>query len=674
MKKTSILFGLMALGLFATAQTRMSLYEEFTGENCGPCASTNPALNTLLAANASKVIPIKWQVPIPSAPSNTWSIYQQAKNFIDWRWKAAPSGFGYQCATCSPTAGGISYAPMGRMDGQELSAFGINQAANTNHPFYLTAAAISSAQTQSTPFSITFQTPIWDATFSTATVVATVTSSAIFNATGTLKFRLVLVERSVNFATPSGSNGEKDFYDPVRWCYNTTPAVPSTTISDFGVVLQSSWAAASTTVLTWTCTVPASVYDKGQMAFVGFIQDDVSNTNAKKVWQAARTTQPAIPNEAKATAISMSSVVCTSTAAPMVTVYNNGANAITSLTIMPTMNAVNGSPVVVTCNLAPATSTVIPMGVQSLVNGTNAFSFSITGVSGGDVVPSNNGMSTSFYNALSYAANPVTETFASFVPSGWAVFNPSNAKWPWTQSTAAGGYGLSSESTYLFINWTTPNNTHELMLPGASFTGTMYPSVKFDLAYAQLSSTGNDILQVQVSTNCGASWTTAWQNQGVTMMTAPPINSALFVPTASQWTTVTVPLYTYSNTANVLVRFHAIGGSSSNQGNAMYLDNINLFDQPTTGVAAKAASINAFDVYPNPASNDVNVAIQTSDATNVNVKVINNLGQVVIAKSASLNSGSNTINIDTKSLPSGVYYVSYDAGNGAVTKKLTITK
>src|SRR3954468_20170729 len=103
MKKTSILFGLMAIGVFATAQTRMSLYEEFTGENCPPCAATNPGLNTLLAANATKVIPIKWQVPIPSAPSNTWSLYQTDKGEIDWRWQGASApGYGYLCATCSP--------------------------------------------------------------------------------------------------------------------------------------------------------------------------------------------------------------------------------------------------------------------------------------------------------------------------------------------------------------------------------------------------------------------------------------------------------------------------------------------------------------------------------------------------------------------------------------------
>lgn len=118
MKKTSILLGLMAVGLLATAQVpRMSLYEEFTGENCPPCAATNPGLNTLLNANSSKVIPIKWQVPIPSAPSTTWSLYQTDKGEIDWRWKAASApGYGYP-TTLGSSANQINSAPSGRMDG-----------------------------------------------------------------------------------------------------------------------------------------------------------------------------------------------------------------------------------------------------------------------------------------------------------------------------------------------------------------------------------------------------------------------------------------------------------------------------------------------------------------------------------------------------------------------------
>lgn len=674
MKKTSILFGLMTLGFFASAQTRMSLYEEFTGENCPPCASTNPGLNTLLAANATKVIPIKWQVPIPSAPSNTWSIYQQSKNMVDWRWKPTTSGgYGYLCATCSPTAAYVNYAPQGRMDGKELNAFGINAGGNTNHPGNLTAAAITSAQAQTTPFSITFPAPVWDATFSTATVVANVNCSSTFNATGTLKFRLVLVERAVNFPTAPGTNGEKDFYDPVRWCYNTTPAVPTTTISDFGVVLQSSWAASSSTVLTWTCTIPASVYDKGQMAFVGFIQDDIANSNSKPIWQAARTAQPLIPNDAKAMSVATGGAfTCTNTINPTATIKNNGANAITAMTITPYMNSVAGTPVQWTGNLAVGATTVIQMGPESTSNGTNTYSVTVTDVSGGDVVMTNNGASGKFINTNTYNTAPVAEGFvaSTFPPTGWGTVNTPNAQYAWERSTAAGGFGTSSESSRIFINWTPSGQSQEMYMPGQNFTGTVNPTIKFDLSYTRLNNTSTDMLEVQASTNCGANWTNVWVNSGASMSTTPNNSVSLNIPTASQWSLVSVSMPQYAGNATVMFRFKATGGG----GNVIWVDNVNLMEGGTAGVNSIANSADAFDVYPNPASNDVNVKIVSNNALTSTIKVLNNLGQVVITKNVSLNAGSNTVNIDTKQLASGIYYVNYDSGNGTVTKKLTITK
>ncbi len=79
MKKNLLVFGLFLLAISVSAQTpRLSLYEEFTGETCPPCAAVNPYLNSLLASptNSPKVVAIKWQVPIPSASSKPWSLYQ----------------------------------------------------------------------------------------------------------------------------------------------------------------------------------------------------------------------------------------------------------------------------------------------------------------------------------------------------------------------------------------------------------------------------------------------------------------------------------------------------------------------------------------------------------------------------------------------------------------------
>src|SRR4029077_4732104 len=99
MKKYLSTFMMLVVGLSVSAQSpRVSLYEEFTGETCPPCAATNPGLNTKLLSvtNATRIVALKWQVPIPSAPSNTWSLYKTDMTEIDWRWKSAGSGgYGY---------------------------------------------------------------------------------------------------------------------------------------------------------------------------------------------------------------------------------------------------------------------------------------------------------------------------------------------------------------------------------------------------------------------------------------------------------------------------------------------------------------------------------------------------------------------------------------------------
>ena len=62
MKKSILSFALMSVFTVSAQTPRLSLFEEFTGENCPPCAATNPALNALLAqpTNTTKVVAIKW--------------------------------------------------------------------------------------------------------------------------------------------------------------------------------------------------------------------------------------------------------------------------------------------------------------------------------------------------------------------------------------------------------------------------------------------------------------------------------------------------------------------------------------------------------------------------------------------------------------------------------------
>jgi hypothetical protein len=654
MKKTSILLGLLTTGFMASAQVRMSLYEEFTGENCGPCAATNPGLNTLLQANASKVIAIKWQVPIPSAPTTTWSLYQTDKGEIDWRWHPTP-GYGYPETLSTPTAGYIDFAPNGRMDGQQLNAFGLT----SNHPGYLTAAAINSAQAQPTPFSIVMTTS-WNPNFTNCVVNATVTAASSFTSNGALMYRLVLVERTINFPTAPGSNGEKDFYDPVRKCYPTVPS--GTTISNFGTALPGTWTAGQSQTMSINCAIPSYINDLAQMAFVGFIQDDGN----KMVWQASRTAQPSIPNDMKFVSVNVP-FACTGAFTPTMVATNNGANAVTALTITPYVDGVAQTDVTYNTSIAGGASATITLGNYNATPGaSHTFSVNISNVSGGDVNTANNS-GKAFFGVPSTTVNaPVQEPFASFPPSNWFVVNADAG--PGWMSGTVGGYGASSTSAkYDFYNNGNIGDADALYFPAVNTTGMSNVNLSFDVAYAQYT-TENDKLEVFMSTDCGNTWTSVYSKQGAALSTAPAYSANVFIPTAAQWRTENIPLAGANNQAKVLMKFVA----TSDYGNELYVDNVNLGS--VTGIKQNTAAQVSFEVYPNPASNNVTVKAYSSNEQSGTVTIYNTLGQVVKTANVSLNAGTNDVNINTSELSSGVYNVVMNTGGTSFVKKLTISK
>jgi hypothetical protein len=666
MKKTSILLGLLAASFFASGQTRMSLYEEFTGENCGPCAATNPGLNTLLNANASQVIAIKWQVPIPSAPSTTWSLYQTDKPEIDWRWLAAPSSYGYLCATCQPTANYIDYAPQGRMDGQELNTFGIlGPAGSQNHPGYLTAAAISSAQAQPTPFAITI-TPTYDATYSNATVNIVVASSSTFNAVGALKLRLVLTERAIHFPTAPGSNGEKDFYDAVRKCYVTTPVVVTTSMTDFGTVLPSSWIAAQTQTYSIVCAIPSYINDKSQMAFVTFIQDDGN----KMVWQAARSAQAVIANDAKMVSYTMPTYSCANSINPSVNILNQGPNAITAMTIVPVIDGVNQTPFLWAGTLASSASTNIALGTYPASGGAHVVTFNITNVSGGDANTNNNTATGNTALIQTYFAGPVVEPFtnATFPPANWFVVNTDKGA-SWSRDPSA-GFNQAGASKYDFYDNSVVGDADEMYVTPSNLSGMAAPMLSFDVSYAQYNAE-NDQLEVKVSTDCGATWTSIYNKAGTVLKTVPPYSSGAFIPSSnSQWRNESMPLpASAANNASVLVKFVA----TSDFGNNLYVDNVNI-SQNATGIKTQNQEAFSVQLYPNPSIEYTNLDVTTKVAVKASVNVYNAIGQIVIEKSVQLNQGFNNISIDTKSLAAGVYNVVLSSENGNTARKLTVTK
>jgi hypothetical protein len=646
MKKITLSFSLLITSLTVFSQTpRLSLYEEFTGENCPPCASTNPPLNLLLASptNTPKIVAIKWQVPIPSAPSNTWSLYQTNKVEIDWRWKTlASGGYGYTPA--------INSAPSSKIDGQEASVFG----ASSGHPANLNNNVISSAAAVPSEFSINM-TRAWNQAYSAVNLTVNIQATQSFSATGNLIFRLVMIERHVHFVTAPGTNGEKDFEDVAVKSFptlqNGTPMTAGT------------WSVGQTQTFTINCPLPSYIRDKSEIAFVGFIQDDGN----QKVAQAGLANSEGLSNDAKAVSAFVPNLSCTNTIAPDVTIKNNGNNGITNFTITPYIDGIIKPIFSWSGNLAVGASTTMAIGSISVSGGSHTFSYNISAVSGTDNNLVNNSATTKFVTISNYQTNPIVEGFTSaFPPLNWSTFNATSGP-SWVKSTSCGGFGLSSESTKMDFYTYAAGTINELILPPINLAGVITPTLTFDLAYATYA-TEADKLEVFVSDDCGDNWTNVYDKSGTNLNTAPATTSP-FVPSAAQWRNESVNLFGYSN-PSILIKFVA----TSAYGNNLYIDNVNLSQLNPVGIFSSPLSNINIEVFPNPTSGDVNLTVNSINNSNYRINLINSLGQVIFEKNFNFSIGINNIQIDTKQYPEGIYNVVLESNSIKTTKKITVIK
>ena len=646
MKKHLLLIAVAAFSLEFTAQVqRMALYEEFTGENCGPCAATNPALDALLAqpANNTRLAAIKWQVPIPSAPSKATSLYQTNKTEIDWRYRSvAQGGYGYA----------INSAPSGKMDGQNVTVFG----ASSNHPGNLNNSVITNAVNVSAPFSITMARA-WNSTATAITLTITVQAASNFNAVGNLVFRTVMIERKIEFDVAPGSNGEKIFHDVA---IKSFPSIQN------GTSLPSNWTTGQTQTFTLNCVIPSYARDKTQIAFVGFIQDD----GDRKVHQAYRADKEGFPYDASALTPKVPTT-CTTSLDPIVTVKNTGLNTISSLTITPYVNGTAANITTWNGSLAPGAETTISLDPVPSPSGTgvHTFSYTITGMDNTDFEPANNGNSTQFMVVEDYNAVAVQEGFVgSFPPADWAVIGDSKGK-QWIKNSGVGAYGLSTESAMLsFYTSTKVGDAQELMLPPVDYSGNEAPILDFVYAHSQKAANDSDTMRILASTDCGNSWTKIFERSGNSLASVFTTTNTTFIPEPHQWRQESITLNNF-NSPTLLLKFVGVYGG----GNNLYLDDINLRQPTSVGIKEEKSAGLSATLFPNPSSGNVQFAVTSPLKTGAVIRVSNNLGQLVSERTVQLSEGQNSFVLDLQNEASGIYHVSLESDAGSFHNKITLT-
>lgn len=89
-------------------------------------------------------------------------------------------------------------------------------------------------------------------------------------------------------------------------------------------------------------------------------------------------------------------------------------------------------------------------------------------------------------------------------------------------------------------------------------------------------------------------------------------------------------------------------------------------DNPENGAVSNEVSL-----YPNPANNQVNLKFSSASQQYGQVEVYNINGSKIMSLPANINTGVNTININTADLTAGNYFVSLVTNEGTTNKRFT---
>ena len=276
-----------------------------------------------------------------------------------------------------------------------------------------------------------------------------------------------------------------------------------------------------------------------------------------------------------------------------------------------------------------------------------------------DQVPSNDTIHQAFSIVTTVSA-PVSEGFEStaFPPVNWVIDNPDGLlTWERTTSIAKTGTGSMVIRNY---NYSKANTNDKFVSPIVTISSLAYDSlfVSFDYAYAQgIQYPGStnlplDTLEVQVTQDCGQTFTTIWKKWGEELQTINDPNRAIgsiFTPNREgQWKNINLYLDPVINNKDFQVYFVA----KSNKQNNLYLDNINIY----TKVLPKRLKDQGYLIYPNPFKGSFIIRNYRVPTTLQSVGIYNSVGQLVWAKDLN-GSGNTEMTVDLGKLAAGVYIV-----------------
>ncbi len=553
------LFTISVTMLFGQTQ-RLVLIEEATNASCGPCAAQNPAFDALLNQNRDKLTAIKyhWYFPgfDPMYNHNTVENLARVAYY------------------------GINGVPTAMIDGviENRAGFGYpGSPAGYNQTIINEYAAVPS------PFEIDM---FHSLSANEDSIFVTMRIRAAEAVSGSFKAQIVVIEKHINFATPPGSNGEKNFSDVMK------KMLPD----HLGTNLPVSWQSGDYLIITQSWKLQ-NIYDMDELGVVGFIQ----NTINKGIKQAANSSTemfaPYYDTDASLTKISnLSETNCMGKITPKVILANFGQNPLTSVDIIYHVNGQNPQNYNWTGNLDYLASEEITLP---------EISFSVNAANEAVVYLSNpNGTIDQFLQN-----DTISKTFNA------AVVTPNSVK-----------LMLKLDTNPQETTWEITNSAGSILFSGGPYTqsGALIQETfvfeESDCHIFTIHDSGNNGLAV-------------------------PGFFALF----------------YGGNSQII--------SGTNFGSMALAQ----FDVDATVAVEEFQKPAEISVYPNPVINQCFVQFSLLESKSVTIEIFNSVGQLINKTDKGvMNPGIYDLELTTKELNKGVYFVKVNLGADQITEKFTV--
>jgi hypothetical protein len=362
---------------------------------------------------------------------------------------------------------------------------------------------------------------------------------------------------------------------------------------------------------------------------------------------------------------------CTNNFNPTITLQNFGSDPLVNCDINYKID--NGTTQVYSWSgsLVTGQSTVVSLPAFTSTSGSHTMTcFSSNPNGSTDANTANDQAVNLFSVTMGGGVLPIVEGFeVNGLPNAnWNISHSSTAN-DWAVTSAAGATGVKSA---MIDNTTNLAGSNSILQTSSTVDLSTYttPALSFKTAYRLKTTSTSEKLQVFVSTDCGATWVSKWARIGTALATVTG-TAGSFVPTPSQFTTYTVNIVSVASNTSVMFRWEFFADATA-PGNNIYLDDINIVDASTAGIAQNtiAADLN---IYPNPSNGLVNVDLSLTEKHMVSVNVTDMLGRAVETISAkSYAAGDVNLTIGSKGYNAGVYMVNINIDGQVITKKVLI--